>query len=182
LQILFISLPDLSHNKALAHRARVSQTPHLTHRAAKDWQNNHCRIWLGGTQRERDRESFSGNDEPHGTRFFRKRLPTLPQNATRFPSPLRKPWLATLALVVCSFAATATGGTETLHSPDGRIRIDVQLLNQQPHWSVRCDGDPVIVDGLLGIRLEPDGLGKQEIAGTRTDSGGKARRIATKSP
>jgi alpha-glucosidase len=29
----------------------------------------------------------------------------------------------------------------------------------------------VIVDGLLGIRLEPDGLGKLEIAGIRTDSG-----------
>jgi hypothetical protein len=42
----------------------------------KDRQNNNCRIWFGGTQRERGRESFSGHDEPHGRRFARKRLPT----------------------------------------------------------------------------------------------------------
>jgi hypothetical protein len=43
---------------------------------AKDRQNNNCRIWFAGTQRQRGRESFSGNDKPHGRRFFRKRLPT----------------------------------------------------------------------------------------------------------
>jgi large subunit ribosomal protein L19 len=40
----------------------------------KDRQNNKCRIWLDGTQR--GRESFSGNDQPHGKRLARKRLPT----------------------------------------------------------------------------------------------------------
>jgi hypothetical protein len=41
-----------------------------------DRQNNNCPIGFGDTQRERGRESFSGNDEPHGRRFLRKRLPT----------------------------------------------------------------------------------------------------------
>jgi hypothetical protein len=38
--------------------------------SGKDRQNNNGRIWLGGTQRERGRESFSGNDEPYGRRFI----------------------------------------------------------------------------------------------------------------
>jgi hypothetical protein len=44
--------------------------------SAKDRQNNNCRIWFAGTQQQRGRESFSGNDAPHGRRFLRKRLPT----------------------------------------------------------------------------------------------------------
>jgi hypothetical protein len=48
-------------------------------RAAKDRQNKNCRIWVAGTRR--GRESFSGNDEPHGKRFLRKRLP--PPSAKR---------------------------------------------------------------------------------------------------
>ncbi len=42
----------------------------------KDRPNNMRRICLGGTQRERGRESFSGIDQPYGTRSIRKRLPT----------------------------------------------------------------------------------------------------------
>jgi hypothetical protein len=43
----------------------------------KDRRISKCRICFGGARRERGRESFSGNAPPRGTRFLRKRLPTL---------------------------------------------------------------------------------------------------------
>jgi hypothetical protein len=64
---------------------------HVSITVTQDRQNNNCRIWFGGTQRERGRESFSGHDKPHGRRFARKRLPTpsAKRDSNSFAGPKR---------------------------------------------------------------------------------------------
>jgi alpha-glucosidase len=78
--------------------------------------------------------------------------------------------MGVFALAACLFAAAAASAAETVHSPDGRIRIDFRLRDQQPYWSIVYDGDYIVKDGLLGIRLDADGFGGLKVAGTRTDS------------
>jgi alpha-glucosidase len=74
------------------------------------------------------------------------------------------------SLLACLVAAAAHAA-ETVQSPDGKIRIDVEIRDRQPYWSIVYDGNHVIKDGLLGIRLDAGGFGALEVAGVRTDSG-----------
>jgi hypothetical protein len=70
----------------------------------KDRQNNKCWIWFDGTQR--GRESFSGNDQPHGERHTRKRLPT-PSATTPSAKPGDK---LMIRLFVCSALLLGAAG------------------------------------------------------------------------
>lgn len=79
------------------------------------------------------------------------------------------PRLAAVMLVLTSHFSLRAGEPAQIQSPDGRIVIQVELKDAQPHWTVTSSGRPIIQNGLLGIETAQQNLsGRYALTGTST--------------
>jgi alpha-glucosidase len=77
-------------------------------------------------------------------------------------------WLMLVMLAVClTGLGTAVFGAETVQSPDGKIKVELELKDGKPFWNVRYGSNTIIQNGLLGVELSADNLsGSYTLAGT----------------
>jgi len=108
--------------------------------------------------------------------FPGKRL--CPQQVS-FPNPMQSPSFTTcLKLLVITASITLTTAlpaAERVVSPDGKVRVSIELKDGKPYWDVELGSNKIIAGGLLGLETETDNfsgsyqsLGIERVSGDTT--------------
>jgi alpha-glucosidase len=90
-------------------------------------------------------------------------------------SPTFTTCLKLLVITASITLTTALPAAERVVSPDGKVRVSIELKDGKPYWDVELGSNKIIAGGLLGLETETDNfsgsyqsLGIERVSGDTT--------------